>query len=413
MLRLAASVASLALPLAILAISRGSPGAADRPAHVPPPWAPCIDLPPADDPMTCESCGSNTNTINAFPINGLHPGGCWNSDNMRLVPGSLTPWLSACPNGVPLSLSFDGASKTLVGVDSSGTPRCSGQDLVGARFEVEAWVKLGDTWQARPASIMISQARAIRTGRAGSFVDHPAFGLSPGNDPSASLCDASEALPWRTSWLEDVGHEPPPSASPAVVPGPVIARVPVAHAAAQAIVVPGDVFDDRATPISGTSPRSGWFNLACASGGLAKLTLDGLEPEPYSLERRQAALKMLTGRYCKGKSHTLPGPMIRWVSHLEPEPADQRLSLEARWGKNGALCMSTSRLWRANTVIPVLAAWKRVCKDADDNPVPCTEQRFVTDVRAQCDPVIPPCDDVRSPDTLWTTYVLQELPDGD
>lgn len=397
-----------ALGLAAFGVFHDRSQTPERPRSTPPPWARCVDLPPREDPASCPSCGGNTNTINTFPIDGLHPGGCWNADGMRLVPGQLIKEFSTCPN-IPLSLSFDTVEKTLLGVDEDGMERCRGEKLVGARFAVEAWVKVRNAWQVRRAWIRISQARMIESNPAAGVIgDHPSYLFSPSDDPSASLCDAGQALPWRGAWLMGQDRVSRPMATPAVLLGTPPARVPVDHAAAQALIVPGDVFDEKANQIPSTGPGSGWFNIACASGGLAKLTLDGLDPG--STEQREAALKMMTGRYCKGRSYTVPGPIIKWVPSTEPEPEEMRSSLEARWGKDGALCISKSRLWRANTMIPVLPDWKRVCKDAAEQPVPCSQQRFVEDVRSNCGLPTPPCDGERPEGTLWTTYVLEELP---
>jgi hypothetical protein len=393
-----------------------SSSASGRPPRPPPPpWTQCSDLGTRVDPDSCPSCGSNTNTINTFPIDGLHPGGCWNSDNMRLVPGELVPdsrntpvdGLQLCPD---MKLSLDVADGVFVGRDDDGSIRCDGAALVGATFQVEAAVKVNGTWRSRFARIRLSQARTVLgDSRAGApAIEHRSYMLSPEDDPSASLCEIAVSAPWREGWLSGAPQAAPRMASPVVVSSATLAQVPAAHVADHALLVAGDVFDEKARRIHQTGPDSGWFNIACAGDGLAKMRLYNLEPPTYSVERREAALKMLTARYCEGKSYTVRGPAIEWKDYSEAEPAERRGSLEARWGAHGALCMSHSRLWRSNTVIPVLSTWKKVCRDDDDNPVACPEERFVADVRDRCHPSIPTCGDVRPAETLWTTYVLDE-----
>lgn len=382
-------------------------------------WAPCVDLDPRSTPDSCPTCSGNTALINPFPIHGLHPGGCWNADSHRLVPGTLKKGLSQCPDeAVSLDVEADGR---FVGRDSDGKKRCEGPALVGASFTVEAWIKIAGTWQTRATSILIAQARSLQGTNATPDAPSPmhrAYMLAPDGEPAASLCDAAEARPWVSAWLEDAPRE-------ATLPRPVPAVAMRAHLTPvqfppferYALPIPGAVFNEKGNHIDKTDPRNfpktpGWFNIACAGGALAKMRIERLEQQD-SLVHRGATLKMLTARYCADVGYTVVGPMIKEVRATEPEPADMFGSIEARWDEKGATCLSHSRLYRPNTVIPVLPKWGALCwNSSTGTPATCTEKRFLEDVARQCKHALPlpPCGASRPPGTVWTTYGLDHEP---
>jgi ADYC domain len=408
-----------------------------RPDPPRPWWAPCEHLNDRAHKDSCPTCSGNTAVINNFPIDGLHPGGCWNADNHRLVPGSLRKGLGSCPDEA-LSLDVN-LEDEFLGRDSIGEVRCGGAALVGATFTVEAWVEIAGQWQTRTTNILITQARALPKGSPAPG-NPPLYMLTPEHKPEASLCDASEARPWQDSWLtqatltqDNDGPRPTPAVTAVWRP---TARVEKPHLGRYTLPIRGIVFDENGNHRPKTDPknappiqsipkdvpekisnkiqteRPGWFNIACAGGALAKMKIEALEQD--SISHREATVKMLTARYCGDKGYTVLGPAIKIVKPTDPEPLGLFDRIEARWNKTGAVCLSSSRLWRPdNTVIPIMPKWKPIC-EGNHGPVPCTKDRFLEDLRTLCSHRLPPCDKERPPKeegVMWTTYSVDDPDD--
>jgi hypothetical protein len=328
---------------------------------------------------------------------------------------SLRKGVGLCPD-MPLTL--DARNGHLVGRDGMGHYQCEDAMLVGATFDVEALVQSSGAPQLRRATIQITQAHQVRRDPSAQEPPYASYVLSPANEPSVSLCNTGDAKAWRAAWLRGALSTAPPAALPSLVFAEPPAIVPPEHVAEHALVISGDVFDGKAERISRTGPSSGWFNLACAGGALAKLKLDDLDPQPDVLEVRKATLKMVTARYCKGESYTVPGPQIRWVSGGMKEPTDpEQLNLiEARWNDRGATCLSHSRLWRPDVVVPILPEWQHVCHSQAGQPASqCDDERFVSDVRQECligpNKPLPTCDGPRPTGTVWTSYRCDAIKD--
>lgn len=396
---------------AALAIGHLHPSPSERPNHPRPSWAPCEHLPKRTVPRGCDGgCGTNTANINTFPIDGLHPGGCWNADDMRLVPGTLDAGFSRCPD-IPLYLDVDAAGR-FIGRDKSGQLKCQDAELVGATFKVEAWHEHDGV---RSTRIMISQARAVQN-KPGS-ITYPAFLLTPEYQSAATLCDAAYAGPWQSGWLSGGQSEPPARATPAVTAGDA-KMVPSDALDRYAILIKGAIFDEKGDVMPLTPPAPGsmidaqWFNIACSGAALARTELSGDAPSASSsLSRRKATLRMLTARYCGRTGYTVTGVPLRWFASDATEPAGLFPKIEARWDEHGAICLSHSRLWHANTVIPISHAWEKVCRDPENHPVPCPEQRFIDDIsNIVCSRTLKPCDETRpATGVVWTTYAVDDV----
>ena len=119
----------------------------------------------------------------------------------------------------------------------------------------------------------------------------------------------------------------------------------------EAILFTGDRYDTNALEIDSVGP-SPWFNIACAGTVMAKLALNRhtsatqTSSFPTTLDQRQAMLKMYTSDVChNGDALTVTGTKLRWASSNGlSSPAIPVNSLEAAWGKDGAICLSTHRL---------------------------------------------------------------------
>src|SRR5262249_7366396 len=86
-------------------------------------------------------CGSNSPMVNAFPYNGLHPGGYTNSDGVRLVLGSLARADSECDrhntDALDLDIERTNGYSFVATAHNGSAVRCRGAELVGATFAIE------------------------------------------------------------------------------------------------------------------------------------------------------------------------------------------------------------------------------------------------------------------------------------
>lgn len=152
-----------------------------------------------------------------------------------------------------------------------------------------------------------------------------------------------------------------------------------------ALVFAGDRIYD-ATKTMSKDPDPGWFNIGCAGHTVAKLhlTRNTLASETASVPaashaKRQATLKLLVADYCgTGRSFTVPGQPLEWKG----QPGDARDSyfttpatLEARWNRNGATCVSVPRM-----VVSTLKSAREYYPSAAD---------VWEEIRSECD--LPSC----------------------
>jgi ADYC domain-containing protein len=398
----------------------------DRPSPPPVPSLPAAPAPPAAPSPVCNDmhpqlqakdigcgsphCGGNSPVINQFPINGLHSGGCKNLQGLSLDRGSFrsAPKKTCLGTDLTLVARNDG----LVATDSHDQEVCSGQELVGGVFSI--------TFQAEGAPtqrLLVKIADLAMIPLAGGVESIPAY-LFTTVETNAPLCRAEVGVAWQHSQ---------PTSSLAPTTEPSLADYAV-------IMTNGDVYDEKGQPIP--EGKNGWFNIACADDALAKLRLYGMDrktrtlsgerlrpagltdyeieigpyfdplADPLSAEGQHAALNMLTANYCGTAEHyTRHGIKIGWPTKpgtpaLKPKQSAPKSSasdhpmcsnqksnpksLEALWGKSGAVCVCRSRLWLTDTLIPS-DRLPGSCKNGR-----CGEQTFL-DQAAACPQPVPRC----------------------
>lgn len=106
---------------------------------------------------------------------------------------------------------------------------------------------------------------------------------------------------------------------------------------------------------------AGRFEIACTSGALGKCVRMGYKPwkSDAMWDRHQACVRMVRADYCgDGVGHTRDGTPIdvyddAGIQSDEPAPG---MSFEAGWGKDGAVCVSRTRVPAAWTLDQVRAA---------------------------------------------------------
>jgi hypothetical protein len=123
----------------------------------------------------------------------------------------------------------------------------------------------------------------------------------------------------------------------------------------EVVVFEGDRFDSHTRTVKPAADDH-WFNISCAGATLAKLrlthnTVHTLGKLP-SWEERQATLKMFSADYCgTGEAFTVPGQSLAWQGGAMTGYYDGATiaSFEARWGPDGAICLSDPRMNHPNT----------------------------------------------------------------
>jgi hypothetical protein len=376
----------------------------------PPPGEPSCNLPFKIRPRidcTPSQCGSNSPLVNAFPYNGLHPDGCANQDGAALVRGSLNRGVSACDRGGQSPLYLDVVATThgheLVAKDAQNKVVCTGAALVGATFDVAG---------AGGATVRISQMALIDVkrppGSTGPVLTRAAYLITPAARPGSSLCAPSSETTDRD----------PPIVHNQIAAGGALAFVSDEGLAGYAIVVAGAVYDREArlipesiaapgAPAPGSSHQ--WFNFACATDALAHSELSGVTTQPIvdrvSAEARLPALHMFTARYCDGVSGTVRGARLSWSGKGIPRPKDAG-PIEAEWDKDGAICLSHSRLWTSNKTIslpmqlvvtPGFTGWPKGAET--------TEDEFLARFATACQRELRKCPAKVPPDVL-TSYTV-------
>jgi hypothetical protein len=343
---------------------------------------------PAFDDCPSGACGPNSSVVNTMPYNGLHPDGYLNADEVGLVKFSLNRADSECDRYGTDKLYLDvkdadlgtGSGYQLIAKNDKDQERCHGLELVGATFAVR-WKK-----GTRSATLRISQMGFTTIYRTTSkrFV----YLITPADQPANSLC--TTGLPSRYA-----------KATPILNRGAVrgqLAEIDSEELASYAIIIPGVVYgsDGMYIPeslkrIKGVNPDDFhmWFNIACASDGLAKTELSGLATAPITdsatAKARQPALHMFTAQYCAGISTTLRGTPIHWDKDVQSHVSTAGEGpVEAQWGEQGAICLWHSRLWIPNKTISLppqlLGLWP-----TDAGPLTLGEEAFLAKVKHMCE----------------------------
>jgi hypothetical protein len=146
-----------------------------------------------------------------------------------------------------------------------------------------------------------------------------------------------------------------------------------------ALVFEGERIDRNAKTIGpGLDPA--WFNIGCAGHAIAKLAINGHTEAAKqafgfqtTIPERQAFLKMLAGDYCgNGMVFTVAGQPLQWMDwhgHTQYTKDPANLTLEARWGPDGAICLNTPRVDANPTQLGSFYFAQGVEKAIEDNCV--------------------------------------------
>jgi hypothetical protein len=275
--------------------------------------------------------------------------------------------------------------------DDNDNVICEHTDLVGAIFEIR---KGSITKELRISQIGKTEVEQpdLTLGNS-SPMERAAYLITPFDQPANSLCTslAPEAAATPTPILNTKNGE--------------LSVIESEDLASYAIIIPGAVYDYKADLIPGslaTLPsRSNkpeaqphrWFNIACASDGLAQTELSGLATDPISglltALVRLPALHMFTAKYCNGISATLRGTPIRWSTHNTFARRIFKSDLgpiEAQWGSNGATCLRHSRLWIPNKAISLPSQLLHLWPFSNLSllKLPMDEEAFLTNVQKMC-----------------------------
>ncbi|HEX8106262.1 MAG TPA: ADYC domain-containing protein [Kofleriaceae bacterium] len=301
--------------------------------------------------------------MNRFPINGLNPGGCKNSQQIALVPESIRKNKGDC-NGKTLAVEEDLAGSPpkgarLIAKDANDC------DLDGATFSVKRM-------DGKEFEIEIHVLPGHFSSRTGGKT-YPGYVFTLPHQET-SLCKCSEKkgkcteadfvafqqalgikndLPFweRKHSRDDVEF---------VLDAGTIETADTWDPDDIAIIIPSEVHgEDGSTFVD--SEQKGWFNIACSGDALAKADLYQIQPHmkdptggpPKYYQQRDTALKLITANYCDQDRYTFKGNEIEWDfrdknGNWPKQPSDR--FFEAVWNEHGAVCVSNSRLYHTSTI---------------------------------------------------------------
>lgn len=369
-------------------------------------------------PWYCSSgdCGPNSPIVNAFPYNGLHPDGCKNRDGVGLEKASLVT--ERCPAAGKDTLYLDvtpfdlRVGYQLVGKDEHDQVRCRGTELVGATFKVvqdhhEQTLRISQMGKVdveQPEMTASNSASTTRT----------VYLITPDDQPANSLC---------TSLAPGATARPTPVLD---TRSGQLSYVEDEELAAYAIIIPGAVYDFSGMLIErslettrakapGAAPHR-WFNIACATDGLAQTELSGLATAPITgkttARARLPALHMFTAKYCGGISATSRGTPIRWSTRgiFSKRPSRALGPVEAEWNEDGATCLLHSRLWIPNKAISLPPQLADLAEFANVSSM--KERDFLQRLQDTCKHPILRCDESSRSDVL-TSYTMNHDRDKD
>lgn len=94
-----------------------------------------------------------------------------------------------------------------------------------------------------------------------------------------------------------------------------------------------------------------WFNLGCSGSALAKLALTAHTQSAQSAgfltttDERTTMLKLFVADYCgDGNTFTIAGQPLQWKTDHDSLGYTVPVTIEARWGPSGVICLETPRL---------------------------------------------------------------------
>jgi hypothetical protein len=258
----------------------------------------------------CTQCGiggSNAANANNFAVDQLHLHGDLNQDGIQVV-GIRDP------GDVMYRLRTEGDE--LVAASPANPVVATGAALIG--------------WD-----IVLYSANTAE------FIDLRIFGYDPtiASEATGAAPISGYALAWENplapnEWL---------SVCPNLLNGPEEVAV---------TIISGELYDGETKEVA---PALDWITIACFDNAVAKVKLFNYGPNqdfdgmgnPASVEQRQATFKMITADYCgAGTSFTSDGTPLFWENQsLSVETGLHPFAdVEALWGPEGALCLSTPRL---------------------------------------------------------------------
>lgn len=211
-------------------------------------------------------------------------------------------------------------------------------------------------------------------------------------------------------------------------------------------------------PLQGTDPALEWYELACGGGALAHTDLSGLVELGEPKEVRTAALRMLRANYRGNLTETLDGIPISFQRDKQHTSEYEALceasrsagvakptagsadktdtngardvaaatkvtligdkDVEARWAATGAVCVTRSRLWRADGVVTAAQRYHgKTLKDREIEFMKAIQNIRASDDKPGHPPLIPhldfpcPAGAKNDPRVWFTSGVLHHIAD--
>jgi hypothetical protein len=375
-------------------------------------------------------CGSNTPILFGTPIIGLSAEGIPNAEgvilNSRLTRVAGTSTRPACDTGATLRVR-DGA---LIGGKDGA--ECPAAEMIGMAFWISVPLphcRAHQCNERKQVQIRIDQVASVQTWEVTASRPVPTLRLVWHNlDEAGDLAPEARVgesiCPLREAWMEDWQK-------PSVSVDPLKRRV-WKEETDHLLIVQGETYQRDAT-VDPTRVGAAWFNIACVGTAIAKMRLLGYDPMGIggftTREERQATLKMLTARYRTERSYTSKGVPLRWIHYpskeFEGTPAEWIPSrIESYWGKDGALCLTHRRTWRASGASP---DWRRTLEDAMPEATAMDRPRVMPElslesyidaeerslVELRDTPLaLRPCNRVRPVGAYWATYAVEHTRHG-
>lgn len=306
-------------------------------------------LAPGDTRCPTWGCGSNTPRVNHYPVEALHLEGVPNDEGFSIV-----PILHAPPGGVPQQLMFNVKDGEIIGKDPASGHEVTGMALQGSWFELRQTLPDGEKreWQVhitRVAKVPLWPVRGDSDVNHYEYVTAYELTLS-GDDIEVTHYIDSKLCPEARAWGWDEYKGPDKIAENGVLYRPLAWD----EEGRYALIVKGETYSGLAAKVDKHDDDGApWFNIACAGTALSKMKLMGYDPEeqrfPTTPQQRQAALKMITARYCGDPSFTHDGqPLIwqnamQWFRPVDRIGAEHLGDVEALWDENGATCLTQPR----------------------------------------------------------------------
>jgi len=246
-------------------------------------------------------CPGNSPLVNSFPIDGLDidGSGACTPEGVRVDPG--TAGNSACGSGYLQFVEFLHKGSDSDEIDARLQIRnragatCAGSDLVGATFSVSSkkqtvTLKITDVADIPYGVAIAGKPKQTHEGyRIVATLDGETTGSA---SALTSVCDAARSVAVRAALgLPDMSGDYSVHWGSGAGTGSGSAE----QYADYAIPVPGPLYSVYVRPLRKTTS---FFNLACATDALAKVTLDKIATKDDGDDKRYAALRMLTATYC-------------------------------------------------------------------------------------------------------------------